>query len=323
MRQVKRPWFHCLLTYRYCFSIKFSMRWYLLFSPVILFMSCKHPATQKFDLEGHRGCRGLMPENTIAAMLKAIDLHVNTLEMDVVITADQKVVVSHEPFFSHEITTLPGGDTIEAKNEWQYNIFHMTYDSVKLYDVGLKPHPRFPSQQKMKAVKPLLADLIDAVEAYLIKTNEPKVFYNIEIKSLDSSDHVYHPAPEEYVDLLMKVIDEKKIEDRVIIQSFDIRSLKIVSQKYPAMKLSLLIDVGHQIPLKEFKKALGFQPAIISPEYSLITQQITDALHKENIQIIPWTVNDIEAAKKLYQIGVDGIITDYPDRINLAAISSK
>jgi glycerophosphoryl diester phosphodiesterase len=286
-------------------------------------MSCKNPAPQKFDLEGHRGCRGLMPENTIPAMLKAIDLNVNTLEMDVVITADQKVVVSHEPFFSHEITKLPGGDTIEAKNEWQYNIFHMTYDSVKLYDVGLKPHPRFPSQQKMKAVKPLLADLIDAVEAYLIKANHPKVFYNIEIKSLDSSDHVYHPSPPEYAGLLMKVIDEKKIADRVIIQSFDVRSLKIVSQKYPRMKLSLLIDVGSQIPLQDFKKLLGFQPGIISPEYSMVTQQITDALHKQNIEIIPWTVNDVEAAKKLYQMGVDGIITDYPDRINVKTVSSK
>lgn len=115
----------------------------------------------------------------------------------------------------------------------------------------------------------------------------------------------------------------KKIEDRVIIQSFDVRSLKIVSQKYPAMKLSLLIDIGNQIPLQDFKRVLGFQPAIISPEYSLITQQITDALHKQKIQIIPWTVNDIEAAKKLYQIEVDGIITDYPDRINLETIHSK
>jgi glycerophosphoryl diester phosphodiesterase len=283
-------------------------------------MSCKNYVHQKFDLEGHRGCRGLMPENTIPAMLKAIDLNVNTLEMDVVITADKKVVVSHEPYFSHEITTLPDGDTIEAKNEWQYNIFHMTCDSVKLYDVGLKPHPRFPSQQKMKVVKPLLADLIDTVEAYLIKTNRPKVFYNIEIKSLDSSDYMYHPAPEEYADLLMKVIDDKKIANRVIIQSFDVRSLKIVSQKYPSMKLSLLIDVGNQIPLHDFKKLLGFQPNIISPDYSLLTKQITDYLHHQKIQIIPWTVNNIEAAKKLYQMGVDGIITDYPDRINVEAI---
>ncbi len=283
-------------------------------------MSCENSTQQKFDLEGHRGCRGLMPENTIPAMLKAIDLGVNTIEMDVVITADKKVVLSHEPFFSHEITSLPNGDTIEAKNERQYNIFHMTYDSVRLYDVGLKPHPRFPSQQKMKALKPLLADIFDAVEAYLIKTNHPEIFYNIEIKSSDSTDHLYHPAPEEYADLVMKVINDKKIANRVVIQSFDVRSLKIMNQKYPAVKLSLLIDAGHKIALHDFKNLLGFQPNIISPDYSLLTQQITDSLHKQNIKIIPWTVNNIEAAKKLYRMGLDGIITDYPDRINANTI---
>ena len=279
-------------------------------------MSCKNSAVQKFDIEGHRGCRGLMPENTIPAMLKAIDLDVNTLEMDVVITADKKVVVSHEPFFSHEITTLPGGDTINAKDEWKYNIYQMTYDSVKLFDVGLKSHPRFPSQQKMKVVKPLLGDLIDSVEAYLIKTNHSKVLYNIEIKSLDSSDNVYHPAPEEYADLLMKVLNDKKIAGRVIIQSFDPRALKVMSEKYPEMKLSFLIDVGTPIPLHDFKKTFGFKPAIMSPDYSLLAKEIVDSFHGQNIKVIPWTVDDVSDAKKLYQMGVDGIITDYPDRIN-------
>ncbi len=274
----------------------------------------------KFDLEGHRGCRGLMPENTIPAMLNAIDLNVNTLEMDVVITADNKVVVSHEPYFNHEITTLPNGDTIIAKDEWSYNIFKMNYDSIKLFDAGMKPHPRFPSQQKMKVTKPLLADLIDSVEAYLLKTNHTKVNYNIEIKSLDSTDNVYHPAPGEYANLLMKVINDKNISNRVIIQSFDPRSLKVVSEKYPSMKLSFLIDIGTTIPLHDFKNIFGFKPAIISPDYSLLTKEIIDSLHKANIKVIPWTVNDIAVAKKLYEMGVDGIITDYPDKVNLKAI---
>lgn len=283
-------------------------------------MSCKHSGPQNFDLEGHRGCRGVMPENTIAAMLKAIDLHVNTLEMDVVITADKKVVVSHEPYFNHEITTLPSGDTINAKDEWNYNIYHMTYDSVKLYDVGLKPHPRFPFQQKIKEIKPLLADLIDSVENYCARINYPQINYNIEIKSLDSTDNLYHPAPAEYADLLMKVIDEKKIAPRVIVQSFDMRSLKFMSLKYPSMKLSYLIDVGSAIPLSGFKKLLGFKPNIISPDYSLLSKSIIDSLHKKNIQVIPWTVDDVDVAKKLYNWGVDGIITDYPDKINLQTI---
>ena len=127
------------------------MKLYLLFLPAFILVSCKNSVHKKmFDLEGHRGCRGLMPENTIPAMLKAIDLHVNTLEMDVVISADNKVVVSHEPFFNHEITTLPSGDSMDEKKEKEYNIFTMTYDSVQKFDVGMRLHPRFPFQQKMK-----------------------------------------------------------------------------------------------------------------------------------------------------------------------------
>jgi glycerophosphoryl diester phosphodiesterase len=108
-----------------------------------------------FDLQGHRGCRGLMPENTIPAMLKAIDLGVTTLEMDVVITKDNKVVVSHEPWMEKEITTKPDGSFINTTVEsMEFNIYKMNYDEVVKYDVGMKPHPRFPNQQKMKVVKP-------------------------------------------------------------------------------------------------------------------------------------------------------------------------
>ncbi|MEO8112360.1 MAG: glycerophosphodiester phosphodiesterase family protein [Ginsengibacter sp.] len=277
---------------------------------------------KKFDLEGHRGCRGLMPENTIPAMLKAIDLGVNTLEMDVVITADNKVVVSHEPFFNHEITTLASGKTFEEKDEMRYNIYKMTYDSVLKYDVGIKPHIRFSSQQKMPAQKPLLSTLIDSVEACLARTSHKKVFYNIEIKSKKTTDNNFHPEPEKFADLLLDIIYQKGIQSRVIIQSFDPRSLKIVSEKYPSMRISLLIE-NQQIPTGHFFHLYGFKPDIISPDYSLLSKAIVDSLHGKNIQVIPWTVDDIDSAKRLYAMGVDGIITDYPDRINLKAIIDR
>ena len=179
---------------------------------------------------------------------------------------------------------------------------------------------RFSEQKKMHVVKPLLADLIDSVESYCAKTNHPKVDYNIEIKSLDSSDNIYHPAPAEYADLLMHIINAKRIADRVIIQSFDPRSLKVVREKYPGMILSFLIDAGGTTSLRGFKKLLGFKPEIISPDYSLLNRNIIDSMHQQNIRVIPWTVDDIEAARKLYSWGVDGIITDYPDKINLKTI---
>ncbi len=300
-------------------NIDNNMKLYFLFSTALLFMSCQNTVSKKFDLEGHRGCRGLMPENTIPAMLKAIDLNVNTLEMDVVITADDKVLVSHDPFFSHEITTLPSDDSITENEEQTYNIYKMTYDSVEKFDVGMLPHPRFPEQQKMRAQKPLLSTLIDSVETYLVKTDHPKVMYNIEIKSTNTTDNIFHPAPEKFADLLMDVIEKKGIQNRVIIQSFDPRSLKIVSQKYPAMRLSLLIE-NEKVLVKGFGKLYGFKPNILSPDYLLLTKEIVDSLHKRHIKVIPWTVDDIDSAKKLYQMGVDGIITDYPDRITAETI---
>ena len=295
------------------------MHFYFVFFSALIFMSCKESTTASFDLEGHRGCRGLMPENTIPAMIRAIDLNVNTLEMDVVITADEQVVVSHEPFFNHDITTLPSGDSIEEQKEQEYNIFKMTYDSVQKFDVGMRPNPRFPLQAKMKIQKPLLSTLIDSVEAYLVKTHHPQVMYNIEIKSTNTTDNIFHPEPGKFADLVMNVIEKKGIQDRVIIQSFDPRGLKLVSQKYPHIILSLLIE-NQKVPVADFEKQYGFKPNIVSPDYALVSKEIVDALHKSDIRVIPWTVDDLSSAKRLYETGVDGIITDYPDRINLEVI---
>jgi glycerophosphoryl diester phosphodiesterase len=134
------------------------------------------------DKQGHRGCRGLMPENTIPAFLKAVDLGVNTLEMDLVITRDNKVLVSHEPFFNHEITTLPNGELVLESNEKELNIYKMDYSEVIKYDVGSKVHPRFTQQLKMKVHKPLLSEVIDSVELYSKENHKPALYYNIETK---------------------------------------------------------------------------------------------------------------------------------------------
>src|SRR5688572_5211788 len=114
----------------------------------------QNPMSTSLDLQGHRGARGLMPENTIPAMLKAIDLGVTTLEMDVVISKDHKVVLSHDTYFSDNITTTPDGKHLSKKETTQHLLYQMPYDSIKKYDVGLKPHPDFPRQQKIAIYKP-------------------------------------------------------------------------------------------------------------------------------------------------------------------------
>ncbi len=267
----------------------------------------------KFDKQGHRGCRGLMPENTIPAMLHALDLGVSTLEMDIVFTKDSVAILSHEPFFNHEITTKPDGSFIEEKEEKNYNIFKMNFAEAQQYDVGLKPHPRFPQQKKIAVHKPSLAQLFDSVKLYMAKSKRPFPYFNIETKTMPFSDNTYHPAPTAFVDMLMKVIKEKQMEQWVMIQSFDMRTLQYLHTNYPTVPTVLLIEDYDKRTLEEQLQQLGFTQTVYSPANSLVTKELIDKCHQQNIKVIPWTVNTKAKIEELKKMGVDGIISDYPD----------
>lgn len=275
------------------------------------------PVSQtEFDKQGHRGCRGLMPENTIPAMINALGLGVTTLEMDVVVSKDKKLVVSHDNWMSSDITTKPNGEYVTAAEEKSLNIYQMNYDEVKKYDVGMKPHPRFPQQVKMKVYKPLLSDLLDSIAKDMMVRRRPFPFFNIETKCSPAGDNIYHPKPEEFVELLMTVLKEKGIEERVIIQSFDFRTLMYLHQKYPAIRTAALVEPTDKRNLDAIIKELGFTPSIYSPEYHLVNESLLSACHTKNIKVIPWTVNDKATINKLKAMGVDGIISDYPNLFN-------
>lgn len=305
------------------------MRNYLLAAVLIFAFSCStskkmnnapvtdspvyKPEPVTFDKQGHRGCRGLMPENTIPAMLNALSLGVTTLEMDVVITEDKKVILSHEPFFNHEITTKPDGSYVTQAEEMALKIYHMPYADVVKYDVGMKPHPRFPQQQKIKAVKPLLSDVFNAIKKDMMTRRRPFPFYNIETKTSPSGDILFHPKPEEFVDLLMAVIKENGMEDFVIIQSFDPRTLVYLHKKYPNIKTAMLQEDFSITIGTDYLKQLGFTPTIYSPAYQKVTAEMIKSCHEKGMKIIPWTVNDKAKIEELKKMGVDGIITDYPN----------
>jgi glycerophosphoryl diester phosphodiesterase len=290
---------------------------FILFFSGIIFSAChsakkiKSFSVPVFDKQAHRGGRGLMPENTIPAMKNAIDLGVTTLEMDAVITKDGKVLVSHETFFNHEITTAPGGSAVSIEQEKQLNIYKMTYAETKQYDVGLKPYPQFPKQKRFPVHKPLLADLIDSVENYTKQGSHVPMLYNIETKINPGTDNIFHPAPEEFADLLMNVIKEKGIQKRVIIQSFDFRTLQLIHKKYPGIQTAAL--VSNKKTFTQNLNDLGFIPDIYSPAFLLVTPELVKECHDKKIRIIPWTVNDKGKIEELKKWGVDGLITDYPD----------
>ena len=308
------------------------MKYRVQFIFFILIMSCSNskkiskevlpyeivaPVSQtEFDKQGHRGCRGLMPENTIPAMIEALGLGVTTLEMDVVVSKDKKLVVSHEPWMGALIATKPNGDFITVAEERSLNIYQMSYEEVRKYDVGMKTHPLFPKQKKMKAYKPLLGELLDSVAKDMMVRRRPFPYFNIETKCMPAGDNIYHPKPEEIVELLMAVVKEKEIEERVIIQSFDFRTLKYLHQKYPSIKTAALVDPKDKRSLEEVIKELGFKPTIYSPGYQLVNESLVNTCHMKDVKLIPWTVNDKATIDKLKKMGVDGIISDYPNLFN-------
>jgi glycerophosphoryl diester phosphodiesterase len=266
----------------------------------------------KFDVQGHRGARGLMPENTIPAFMSALDTGVTTIEMDLAVTKDRQLVVSHEPWMSAAICLDPAGKSFPEKNEKKYNIYEMTYEQVSQFDCGTKPYERFAEQEKMSVTKPLLRDVIVAVEDHIRSYTRYEVDYNIEIKSDKSTDNKFHPAPEEFSDLVYNFIDEYLPWDRVVIQSFDFRVLKYWHEKHPEVRLAALVENTKSIDAN--LEALGFRPSVYSPDFNLLNKDRVGYLHQMKIRVIPWTVNEIKDMLVLKGMGVDGFITDYPDR---------
>jgi glycerophosphoryl diester phosphodiesterase len=278
---------------------------------VLLLSATLLQAQPALDKQGHRGCRGWMPENTIPAMKKAMDLGVTTLEMDVVISKDKKVVVSHDTYMSSVFCLKPNGDSISRKEEKSILLYGLNYSEIKQYDAGSKHNAGFPQQQNFPAYKPLLSELIDSVKFYaqLKKTAVPLM--NIEIKSQPEKDGIEHPDPQVFVDLVIDVLKQKNILQNINIQSFDIRPLQILHQQYPKVVLSYL--VGNTKSLDENLALLGFVPNIYSPHYKLVNADLVKACHEKGMKILPWTANSKEEINALIALGVDGIITDYPN----------
>jgi glycerophosphoryl diester phosphodiesterase len=278
---------------------------------LIVLFAVSQVYAQKFDLQGNRGARGIMPENTVQGMLKALDLDANTLTMNAVISKDKKVVLSQEPYFNFEFSLKPDGKPITLKEQKNYNIYKMDYEEVKKFDVGTKVHNRFPYQQKYAAYKPLLDETIDAVEDYVKKNKLKKPNYSIEPKTIPNGDNEFHPEPAEFVELIMEIVNNKKLAKRTTIQSFDVRILQYVHEHYPKIKTALLIDekIDFEVNLND----LGFKPTIYGPYSVLVGKGLVERCHDAGVKIIPWTVNTVKEMKYLIDLGVDGVVTDYPN----------
>ncbi|MDA9563686.1 glycerophosphodiester phosphodiesterase family protein [Flavobacteriales bacterium] len=256
------------------------------------------------SIQGHRGCRGLLPENTIEGFKHALDMGCEFIELDITITKDREVLVSHDAFPSAEYCTHPS-IALASSNEKNYNFFAMKYSEIREFDCGMKPHSRFPQQVNTSAYKPLLREMVKELEIYY-----SNFIYNIEIKSEEATDSVYHPKPEEYVQILLKELDELDITTRCFIQSFDVRPLSIIHQIRPEIKLGYIVGYNE---FDDNMEKIDFIPNAYVAHYSLVDAELVSKVHQIGMKLFVWTVNRPEEMNRILSLNIDSIITDYPD----------
>ncbi|MCC7246444.1 MAG: glycerophosphodiester phosphodiesterase [Saprospiraceae bacterium] len=282
---------------------------------VLNFAACKitetrhRPTPSGFDWQGHRGARGLCPENTIPAFLKALEFsQVKTLELDLAVSKDGQLIVSHEPWFNPDICNKPNGDSISKREAETLLIYNMTAREIASYDCGSRGNARFPQQEKQRAAKPVFRDVVKAA-----REKRTDIRWNIEIKSEPDWDNKRHPAPAEFVRLVVAEIRALQLEKTCTVQSFDPRVLRELHAQAPDLTLAFLIENldGFDANVKN----LGFVPQIYSPYYLMVNKALVKKCREKGMKLIPWTVNDVKSMRRLIKLGVDGLITDYPNLI--------
>jgi glycerophosphoryl diester phosphodiesterase len=283
------------------------------------------------DIQGHRGARGLAPENTLPAFARALSIGVTTLEMDCAVTKDGVVVVSHDSALNPDITRGPDGKWLEKTGP---AIRSLTFDDLARYDVGrLNPSNayarRWPEQSPADGTRiPRLADVFALVE----KSGNQAVRFNIETK-ISPLAPAETATPEDFARKLVAAIRAAKMEKRTAIQSFDWRTLAVVQKEAPEIPTVYLTSVNgfmdniqaqgnspwtaglrardHGGSVPRLVKAAG--GAVWSPYSGDLTPEAVKVAQSLGLKVVVWTVNDAAGMRRFIEMGVDGIISDRPD----------
>lgn len=295
-------------------------------------------AASGLDLQGHRGARGLLPENTLPAFAHALTLGVTTLELDVAVTRDGVVVVSHDTTLNPDITRGPDGQWLERSD---LAIHALTFAELQRYDVGrIRPRSsyaqRFAQQQAVDGTRmPRLTDVF----ALARRAGNNRVRFNIETKiSPEHPQHTLQPA--DFARTLIALIRAEKLESRVTIQSFDWRTLQVVQQEAPQIAtVYLSVQQAWQDNIragaasspwtagKHLSQFGGSLPKLVqaaggavwSPYFGDVTASTVRQAQQLGLKVVVWTVNEEPDMLRMIELGVDGIISDYPDRLRRVA----
>jgi glycerophosphoryl diester phosphodiesterase len=255
-------------------------------------------------VHGHRGARARRPENTIPAFEYAIAQGVDALEMDMAVTKDNVIVVSHDPILEPPVCSGPAASAV---------IRQLTLAEVRQWDCGAVRNPRFQTQQTVPGTRmPTLDDVFQLASRGAFD-------YNIETKSFP--DHPeYTPTPEEFSRMVLGKIRHYHLEKRIILQSFDFRTLIAMRKLAPEIRLSALIENDS----RDFTavSAAAANAEIVSPDFHLVTPEKVAAAHRAGLQVVPWTANTPGDWDKLIAAKVDAIISDDPAEL-IAYLKSR
>jgi glycerophosphoryl diester phosphodiesterase len=312
------------------------LRLFLLSAAIVVLGTASGAAVRDFDIEAHRGGRALMPENTLQSFANALSMGVDTLELDMGVTKDGVIVVSHERGLNPDLAR--GTDGAYIPKEIPY--VQLTLAQVKQYDVGqIKPGSayaaNFPDQRVVPGTRiPTLAEVFALVR----RSGDKHVRLNIETK-IDPDHPDESPDPEHFVSAVLDLLRREKFEDRVMIQSFDWRTLQLAQQRAPAIPTVYLTQQQGDGPNVFLDKpspwTAGFDPmryggslpkaikaaggAIWSPLYRDVGPALVAEAHQLGLKIVVWTVNDPADMARLIDMGIDGIISDRPDLLRKVA----
>ena len=304
-------------------------------SSILAMMSVASTSAFGFDLQGHRGARGLAPENTIAAFTTALSIGVTTLEFDLGMTKDGVLVVHHDEWLNPDTTRDADGNFLSRRGP---AIHSLTLDEVKRYDVGrLKPGTayaaRFPGQRPVDGARiPTLSEVFDLAA----RAGAGHIRFNIETK-LTPTSGADTPPPEMFAEAAARAIRDGGVASRAMVQSFDWRTLAHLRKIAPEIERVCLtseqpgedtvgrgkagsspwtagLDVDdHGGSTPRLVAAAGCQ--VWSPDFRDLTAESIAQSKALGLKVIPWTINDRVDMDRLIGLGVDGIISDYPDRL--------
>jgi len=290
-----------------------------------------------FDIEAHRGGRALRPENTLQSFANALSMGVDTLELDIGVTADNAIVVSHERWLNPDLARNADGVYVAPPG---IPFVQLRLDEVKKYDVGqIRPGSAYAAQfPDQRAIPNTPIPTLAEVFALVRKSGDSHVRLNIETK-IDPSHPDQSPAPEQFVALLLDLVTSEKFADRIMVQSFDWRTLWLVQQRAPAIPtVYLTLQAGSAATIDRDKASpwtAGFDPvnygrsvpraikaaggAIWSPFFRDVDAAVIAEAHRLGLKVVVWTVNKPADMAALIGIGVDGIISDRPDLLRQVA----